>query len=36
MTVARLRAEMGQGEYVYWTRWHARKAQAAELERLRS
>jgi hypothetical protein len=36
MTVARLRDEMGQGEFVYWTRWHARKAQAAELEALKS
>jgi hypothetical protein len=35
MTVARLRQEMTQSEYAYWTRWWARKWQAEELERLR-
>lgn len=30
-----MRAQMGAGEYVLWTRYHMRKAQAAELERLR-
>lgn len=34
MTVARLRAEMDGGEFVYWTRFYARKQQAQELARL--
>lgn len=32
MTVARLRAEMGAGEFILWTRYHARAAQRRELE----
>lgn len=36
MTVARLRAEMSNGEYVYWTRYYGRKAQREELERLKA
>ena len=36
MTVARLRAEMTQGEYLYWTRYYALKAQADELERMKA
>lgn len=31
MTVARLREEMSQVEYVQWSMWHARKAQRSEL-----
>lgn len=31
MTVTRMRAEMDNGEYVVWTRFYARKAQAEEL-----
>lgn len=33
MTVARLRAEVDNGEYVRWNRYYARKAQAQELAR---
>lgn len=36
MTVARLRTEMDQGEFVYWTRYYALKAQREELERLKA
>jgi hypothetical protein len=36
MTVARMCAEMSNGEFVYWTRYYARKAQAEELARNRS
>jgi hypothetical protein len=32
MTVARLRAEMSESEFVLWSRYYARKAQAVELE----
>lgn len=32
MTVARLRAEMDNGEYVYWQMYYARHAQRQELE----
>lgn len=32
MTVARLRRELTQAEFVYWTRYYALKAQARELE----
>lgn len=35
MTVARLRAEMSQAEFLYWTRYYALKAQNEELERLK-
>jgi hypothetical protein len=35
MTVERMRREMGAGEYMLWTRFFAREAQAAELERAR-
>jgi hypothetical protein len=31
-----MREEMTNGEFVLWTRFHARKAQAAELERLKA
>lgn len=31
MTVARLRAEMDNGEFVYWSRYYARRAQEREL-----
>jgi hypothetical protein len=34
MTVRRMRAEMGNDEFVVWTRFYARKAQAEELARL--
>jgi len=34
MTVARLRAEMPNEEYVYWTVYYGRKAQRRELEQL--
>jgi hypothetical protein len=33
-TVAEMRERMGQDEFVMWSRYYARKAQAAELERL--
>lgn len=33
MTVARLRAEMSNSEFVYWTRFYARKQQREELAR---
>jgi len=33
MTVRRLRAEMDAQEFLLWTRFHARKAQAEELAR---
>lgn len=36
MTVQRMREQMGAGEYVLWSRFHARKAQAAELEAKRA
>lgn len=36
MTVAEMRARMGNDEYVLWTRFFMRKQQAAELERLRA
>lgn len=32
MTVRRMRAEMDSGEYLYWTRYYARRAQERELE----
>lgn len=32
MTVARLRAEMSNQEFVYWSRFYMRKAQRDELE----
>jgi hypothetical protein len=34
MTVARMRAEMSEWEYVRWTRFYARKWQNEELARL--
>jgi len=36
MTVARLRAEMDNGEFIRWQVFYARKAQREELERLKS
>ncbi len=36
MTVARLRAEMTQSEFLYWTRYYALKAQREELERAKA
>jgi hypothetical protein len=36
MTVARLRAEMSSIEFLYWSRYYARKWQAEELERLKA
>ena len=36
MTVARLRAEMGNDEYVRWQVWFARKTQREELELLKA
>lgn len=36
MTVARLRAEMSNGEYVRWAMYYARIAQREELERLKA
>lgn len=36
MTVAQMRAGMSNGEFLYWTRFYARKAQAEELERLKA
>lgn len=36
MTVARLRAEMTQAEFLHWTRYYALKAQAEELERAKA
>jgi hypothetical protein len=35
-TVAELRAGMGNDEFMLWTRFYARKAQAEELERLKA
>jgi hypothetical protein len=35
-TVAELRDTLSNAEYVLWTRFYARKAQAEELERLRA
>lgn len=32
MTVARLRVEMDQGEYVHWCAYYARRAQREDLE----
>jgi hypothetical protein len=32
MTVARMRAEMGAGEFILWSRFDARENQARELE----
>lgn len=32
MTVARLRAEMGHGEFVHWNMYYARIAQQRQLE----
>jgi len=31
MTVAQLRRDMSNDEFVHWTRWHARKAQRQQL-----
>ncbi len=31
-----MRAEMSNREFVYWSRYYARKAQAEELERLKA
>lgn len=36
MTVARLREEMGAGEFILWSRYLARQAQQDELERRRA
>lgn len=36
MTVARLRADMDNGEFVRWHMYYARKAQREELERLKA
>jgi hypothetical protein len=36
MTVARLRVEMSNDEYVYWAMYYARQAQRIELERLKA
>lgn len=36
MTVAEMRVRMDQGEFVYWTRYYALKAQTEELERLKA
>ncbi len=36
MTVAHLRAEMDNGEFVRWQIYYARKAQREELERLKA
>lgn len=36
MTVGELRERMSHAEFVYWTRWHALRAQAEELERLKA
>jgi len=36
MTVAQLREEMSNQEYVYWSVYYARLAQRAELERLKA
>lgn len=36
MTVAQLRAEMSNDEYTYWSMYFARKAQRAELQRLKA
>lgn len=36
MTVARLRAEMPNGEFVGWQMYYARKAQREELEALKA
>lgn len=33
MTVARLRDELGAGEFILWSRYHARAEQRRELER---
>jgi len=33
MTVSRLRAELDNSEFVYWTRYYARKQQREELAR---
>jgi hypothetical protein len=32
MTVARLRAEMTQAEFVYWSIYHGRRSQERELK----
>lgn len=36
MTVARLRREMSNQEFVYWGTYYGRKAQREELERLKA
>jgi hypothetical protein len=36
MTVRKLRKRMGHGEFILWSRYYSRKAQAEELERLRA
>lgn len=36
MTLVRLRAEMGNAEFVRWGMYYARQAQRMELERLRA
>ena len=36
MTVGEMRARMGNDEFVVWSRFYARKAQADELERLKA
>lgn len=36
MTVARLRAEMSNQEFVYWSRFYSRKHAQAELEALKA
>jgi len=36
MLVSDLRERMGHGEFLLWSRFYSRKAQAEELERLRA
>lgn len=36
MTLARMRAEMGNDEYVLWTRYYARRKQEQELETMKA
>ena len=36
MTVARMRTEMDNGEFLRWSRYYARKAQAEELARMQA
>lgn len=36
MTVEHMRTRMGHGEFMLWSRYYARRAQAIELERLKA